>query len=153
MKRTALALTLVVLILITALLAGFLFVDLAGDKEAESKLYTYPVSVGEKTYIITVSTNWTSSPKVDLSPETDPLKYVSVVFSDWSEETVFFNVTIPTDLLWGNISLVWKYYEQSPDRYTLSNNGTHNSVAMTCIIKPYFSGMGYFMIRGTEGAW
>jgi hypothetical protein len=116
-------------------------------------LYTYPVSVGEKTYIITVSTNWTSSPKVDLAPETDPLKYVSIVFSNWSEETVFFNVTIPTDLLWGNISLVWKYYEQSPDRYTLSNNGTHNSVAMSCIIKPYFSGMGYFMIRGTEGAW
>ena len=153
MKRTVLALTLAVLILITSIVAGVLLVDLNGDKGAVSKLYTYPISVGEKTYIVTVSTNWTTSPKVDLSPETDPLKYVSVVFSDWSEETVFFNVTIPTDLLWGNITLIWKYYEQSPDRYILSNNGTHNSVAMTCIIKPYFSGMGYFMIRGTEGVW
>jgi len=153
MKRAVLALTLAVLILITSIVAGILLVDLTGNEEVVSKLYNYPISVGEKTYIVTVSTNWTSSPNVDLSPETDPLKSVSVVFSDWSEETVFFNVTIPTDLLWGNITLIWKYYEQSPDRYILSNNGTHNSVAMTCIIKPYFSGMGYFMIRGTEGVW
>ncbi len=152
MKRKILALTLAVLILITSI-AGILLVDLTGDEEVVRKLYIYPMSVGEKTYILTVNTNWTSSPKVDLSPETDSLKYVSVVFSGWSEETVFFNVTIPTDLLWGNITLIWKYYEQNPDRYILSNNGTHNSVAMTCIIKPYFSGMGYFMIRGTEGAW
>ena len=66
MKRTVLALTLAVLILITSIVAGILLVDLTGDKEAVSKLYTYPVSVGEKTYIVTVSTNWTSAPKVYL---------------------------------------------------------------------------------------
>jgi hypothetical protein len=48
MKRKALSLTLVTVILITAIAAGFLWVDLAGKKETASKLYTYSVSVGEK---------------------------------------------------------------------------------------------------------
>jgi hypothetical protein len=148
MKRTALALTLVVLILITAIVAGILLVDLAGDKEAVNKLYTYPVSVGEKTYSITVLTNWTSAPKVYL-PEIDS-KYVSIDFIGPLRTTVFFKVTIPADLIWGNISLVWKYYEQSADRYTLSNNGTHNSVQMRFI---HTATVEHFEIRGTEGVW
>ena len=78
MKKTALALTLVLLILITAIAAGILLVNLAKDEEAAPKLYTCPVSVGEKTYIIMVETNWTSTPKVYL-PEFDS-KYVSVDF-------------------------------------------------------------------------
>ncbi len=148
MKRTALALTLILLILITAIVAGILLVDLAGDKEAEIKLYTYPVSVGEKTYIITVRTNWTSAPEVYL-PEFSS-KYVSVDFRGPNRETVGFNITVPTDLIWGNISLVWKYYEQNADRYTLSNNGTHNSVQMTF---NHTATVEHFEIRGTEGAW
>jgi hypothetical protein len=151
MKRKKLTLTIVAVILVAAV-AGTVLFNFAGGQGAVSKLYTYPFSVEEKTCIITVRTNWTSAPKVDISPESAPLKSVSVVFSGWSEETVFFNVTVPTNLLGGNISLIRKYYEQSPDQYTLSNNGTHNSVSMKCIIKPYFSGMGYFVIRGTEGA-
>jgi hypothetical protein len=152
MKRTVLALTLVVVILITSIVVGILLVDLTGAEEAVSNVYTYPVSVGEETHIITVRTNWTSEPKVYLSNSslTDPLKYVSVDFMGSSRETVFFNITIPTDLLWGNISLVWKYYEQNPDRYTLSNNGTHNSVEMTFT---HIATIEHFEIRGTEGAW
>ena len=60
MKKIALAVILAVLILVTAIVAGILLVDLRGNDEAGSKLYTYPNSVGEKTYIVTVSTNWTS---------------------------------------------------------------------------------------------
>jgi hypothetical protein len=146
MKRTRLTLTLVVVILITALLAGILWVDLAGEEKAVSKLYTYPVLVGEKTYIITVSTNWTSAPKVYL-PEQDS-KYVSCDFIGPYRETVGFNITVPTDLIWGNISLVWKYYEQNADRYTLSNNGTHNSLQMTFY---HTATVEHFEIRGTEG--
>ena len=148
MKRKALALTLVAVILIIALLAGFLWVDLTGNKEAVSKLYTYPVLVGEKTYIITVKTNWTSEPKVYL-PEIDS-QYVCCDFIGPNRETVSFNITIPTDLIWGNISLVWKYYEQNADRYTLSNNGTHNSIQMTF---NHTATVEHFEIRGTEGAW
>ncbi len=148
MKRTALALTLVVLVLITAIVAGILLVDFAGDKEAVIKVYTYPVSVGEKTYIITVRTNWTSSPEVYL-PEFSS-KYVSFDFRGPLRATVFFNVTISTDLIWGNISLVWKYYEQNADRYILSNNGTYNSLQMTF---NHTATVEHFEIRGTEGAW
>ena len=146
MKRKALALTLVVVFLIIALLVGFLWVDLAGKKEAASKLYTYPVSVGEKTYILTVSTNWTSAPKVYL-PEQES-KYINCDFIGPTRETVGFNITIPTDLVGGNISLVWKYYEQNPDRYTLSNNGTHNSIQMTF---NHTATNEHFEIHGTEG--
>jgi hypothetical protein len=101
MKRTALVLTLVLLILITAIVAGILLVNLAKDEEAVGKLYTYPVSVGEKTYLITVRTNWTSAPEVYL-PEFNS-KYVSVDFRGPDRATVFFNITIPADLIWGEI--------------------------------------------------
>ena len=97
MKRKALALTLVVVILIIALLAGFLLVDLTGKKEAVRRLYTYPVAVGEKTYIITVRTNWTSAPKVHL-PEQES-KYVNCDFIGPTREIVNFDITIPTELI------------------------------------------------------
>ena len=148
MKRTTLALTLVLLILITAIAAGILLVNLAKDEEAAPKLYTCPVSVGEKTYIIMVETNWTSTPKVYL-PEFDS-KYVSVDFMGPERATFFFNVTIPADLIWGEISLICKYYELSADRYTMSNNGTHISVQMTFY---HTATIEHFEIRGTEGAW
>lgn len=146
MKRTTL--TLVVLILITSIVAGILLVNLAGDEEAVGKVYTYPVSVGEKTYIIAVRTNWTSAPEVYL-PEFDT-NYVCVDFRGPERATVFFNITIPTDLIWGEISVIAKYYIQSEDRYTLSNNGTHNSVQMTFY---HTAVVEHFEIRGTEGNW
>jgi hypothetical protein len=150
-KRAFIAASAILLIAVS-LTAGILLFNFAGDQEAITKLYTYPVLVGEKTHIITVRTNWTSEPKVYLSNSslTDPLKYVSVDFMGSSRKTVFFNVTIPTDLLWGNISLVAKYYEQNPDRYSLSNNGTHNSVEMTFT---HIALIEHFEIRGTEAAW
>ncbi len=149
MKRRTLKITVIAVILISSLVAGLLWFEIAG-----SKSYTYPISVGEKIYIITIVTNWNSAPKVDLSNSSlTNLKYVSVDFFGSCEKTVLFKITIPTDLLWGNISLIWKYYEQSPDRYSLSNNGTYNSVQMTFTFKPYASGIGHFEIHGTEGAW
>jgi hypothetical protein len=123
-------------------------VNLSKNEEAAIKLYTYPISIGEKTYIVTVGTNWTSAPKVCL-PEFDS-NHVSLDFIGPQRQTVTFNVTIPTGLIWGNISLIWKYYEQNTDRYTLSNNGTHNSVQMTFL---HTAANEHFEIRGTEGAW
>ncbi len=150
MKKTklALTLTLIVALLITAIIAGVLLVDSAKNEETVNKLYTFPISVAEKTYIITVRTNWTSAPEVYL-PEL-PSKYVSFDFRGSLRATVSFNITIPTELIWGNISVIWKYYEQSADRYTLSNNGTHNSVHMTFY---HTAVVEHFEIRGTEGVW
>ena len=162
MKTKAIALTLAAVTLTVAVAAEFLLTNVpveeakAPEETRANNLYTYLVSPyhgNGKIYIVTVETNWTSKPKISLPAEYDTLKYVSVVFSGWSRENVFFNVTIPTDLLWGSISLLRKYYDQPPDVYTLSNNGTHNSIMMTCVFTPYFSGVGYFTIRGTEAAW
>ena len=147
MKRKTLTLTLVSVILIIALITGFVWVDLVAKKEAATKLYTYSILVGEKTYVITVKTNWTSAPRVYL-PELES-KYVNFDFFGPNRQTVNFNITIPTDLIGGNISLIWKYYEQKSDRYTLSNNGTHNSIQMTF---NHTATDEHFEIHGTEGA-
>jgi hypothetical protein len=148
MKRVFIA-AIAISLIVVSLVAGILLFE-----TPESKLFIYPISVGDKTYTITINTNWNSAPKVNLSNSSlTDLKYVSVDFTGSSSKDVSFNITIPTDLLWGNISLFWKYYEQSPNRYTLSNNGTHNSVQMTFTFTPYASGIGHFEIHGTEGAW
>ena len=47
--------------------AIILLVNLADHEEAAGKLHTYPVSVGEKTYTISVSSNYSSAPEVNLS--------------------------------------------------------------------------------------
>jgi hypothetical protein len=142
-KRRIIAATAIALIAVS-LVAGILWVELAANK---LYTYSYPISVNEKTYIVTVRTNWTPEPKVYL-PEFDS-KYVSVDFIGLRREAASFNITIPTDLIGGNISLIWKYYEQSPDRYTLSNNGTHNSVQMAFT---HIATVEHFEIRGTEAA-
>jgi hypothetical protein len=100
MKRRTLTITVIAVILILSLAAGLLWFEIAG-----SKLYTYHFSVGEKTYIITVVTNWNSAPRVELSNSSlSDLKYVSVDFFGSYEKNVFFKITIPTDLLWGNLT-------------------------------------------------
>lgn len=148
-------------------MAGILLTDSPGqekqeDNQEKTALNLYPYSLGVpsgtdvKTFIVTVETNWTSKPEVNLpAPEARQFdKSIGLIFLDGnSTKNVFFNITIPTNLLSGNISLIWKYYEQTLDRYTLSNNGTHNSVQMTFAFKPFFSGMGYFRIQGTQAAW
>jgi hypothetical protein len=147
MKRKTLILILAMVILIVALIAGLLWIDLSKVKEAPNKLYTYPISVVDKTYTVTVRTNWTDAPKVSL-PESDP-GYFNCDFFGPTRETVGFNITFPPELIGGNISLVWKYYVQDPGRYTLSSNGTHNSIQMTFL---HVATDEHFEIRGTEGA-
>ena len=155
MKKAVYALALILILVITAVAAGILLACLEVNQEEGNNLFTYPLSVGDKTFIITVETNWDAEqPSVTLLDVTTiNRRSVGLHFLGGSEKTISYNITIPTDLLWGDISLVWKYYLQDPDRYTLSNNGTHNSLQMTFEYKPFFSGMGYFEISGTEGAW
>jgi hypothetical protein len=149
MKKNLLTLTITitVLVLIFALLAGILWVNQTRNQEAANKLYSFNVFVGEKNYIVTVKTNWTNAPKVYL-PQQDP-SFISCDFIGSTRETVGFNITIPTDLIGGNISLVWKYYEQNPESFTLSNNGTHNSIQMTFT---HTATDEHFEIHGTKEA-
>ena len=145
-----------ILLIAISLAAGILYACLEVDREEETNLFTYPLSVRDKTFIVTVETNWNAErmPSVTLLNVSDVTRHsVELYFLGGSKKTISYNITIPTDLLWGNISLVWKYYLQAPDRYTLSNNVTHNSLQMTFEYEPHFSGIGYFEIIGTEGAW
>jgi len=156
MKKAVYALALILILVITAVAAGILLTCLEVNQEKETDLFTYPLSVGNKTFIITLETNWDAerTPSVTLLNVTDINRHsVELYFLGGSKKTISYNITIPTDLLWGDISLVWKYYLQDPDRYTLSNNGTHNSLQMTFEYIPPFSGIGYFEILGTKGAW
>jgi hypothetical protein len=144
-----------IFLLVISLAVGILLASLEGNQE-ETSLFTYPLSVEDKTFLVTVETNWNAErpPSVSLLNVSDVTRHaVELYFLGGSKKTISYNITIPTDLLWGNISLVWKYYLQDPTRYTLSNNGTHNSLQMTFDYDPPFSGSGYFEVLGTQGAW
>lgn len=127
----------------------------------KTNLFTYPLSVGDKTYIVTLETNWNaeSAPSVTLLNSSQPGRYAIELYflgktaKDIGWENITYTITIPTDLLWGNISLMHKYSLVDPERYTLINNGTHNSLKMTFDYEHHFSGIGYFEILGTQGAW
>jgi hypothetical protein len=128
-----------------------IFLCLAGAwwyESSLSKTYTYPISVERQTYTVTVETNWDVPPKVSLSQTS--LKYLSVDFIGSQRESVFFKITFPNNLLSGNITLIWKYYLQNPDRYTVTDDGIHTIVQMkfnhTAVDE-------HFEVRGTKAAW
>ena len=150
MKRTYI-IGLAVSLVVVSLVIGTLSIELSGAQKAANKLYSCPLSIGDKTYTVTVVTNETAEPKVSL-PEFSASKYFSVSFTGTltGNTPVFFNITYPCDLLWGNFSLVAKYYLQDPSRYTLSNNGTYQSVYMEYT---RYGVTDYFEIHGTEAAW
>ena len=136
-----------------ALVAGFVLANLAESQREQIKLDAYPISIKDETFTVTVETNWdfTPAPTVsvhDMASSTE--RSIELYFCQGKQGNVFYNITIPTALLSGNISLVWKYYLQNPDRYTLVNNGTCNSVSMNFAYDPHFSGDGYFEIKGIE---
>ena len=155
-KKRNLIVVVAILLVVISLAAGILMACLEVNQKEETNLLTYPLSVEDKTFIVTVVTNWNAerAPSVTLLNVSDINRHsVELYFLGGSKKTISYNITIPTDLLWGDISLVWKYYLQDTDRYTLSNNGTHNSLQMTFEYEPFFSGRGYFEIIGTKGAW
>jgi hypothetical protein len=145
MKKTALALALVVIV-IFSIVAVILLVDLAKGEEALGKLYLYTISAGEKTYSITVRSNYSSVPEV--SYYGIPPSYFVIIYFRGNQENSFCNITIPTELIGGELSVSDKDYIMSADQYTISNNGTHNSVYFpfnhSAIVK-------HFGIKGTEG--
>jgi hypothetical protein len=156
MKKAAYVIALVLILAIMTVAVGILVMRLEVNREEKNNLFTYPLSVGNKTFIITVKTNWDAErkPSITLLNVTDINRHsIELYFLGGIKKNISYNITIPTDLLWGEISLVWKYYLQDPDSYTLSNNCTHNTLQKTFEYDPFFSGSGYFEILGTEGAW
>ena len=126
------------------------------SSQDEKNLFTYPLLIGNKTYTVTVETNWNQerAPSVALLNSSNNHYPLELYFLGGTQEkNISYTINIPTDLLWGNISLIRKYYLVDSKYYTLINNGTHNSLQMTFDYQPFFSGNGYFEILGTEGAW
>ena len=90
--------------------------------------------------------NYSSAPEVYL-PEI-PANMVEFDFRG-SPENAFCNITIPTDLIWGELTVIDKYYEMDETRYIQTSNSTHNSIYYT------FDNIAltkHFEVRGTEGA-
>ena len=119
-------------------------VDLAEDEVDFGKLYKFPILVGEKTYLILVGSNCSSKPEVSFFGLG---KSVLVDFRD-NQENVFCNITIPADLIWGELSVINKYYELSNAEYyqisTGSNHFFHFIFSQTGLVE-------HFEFRGTEG--
>ncbi len=146
MKRKKIAIILAAILAIVSIAAGFLWFEIAGNK-----LYTYNLVVAQKNYTVSVSTNWNSTPKLYLSNSSlTSLKYISIDFIGSCRKTVTFKVTFPTDLLWGNLSLVWKYYQQNPDRYEITSNGDNTAIEMTF---DHIATDEHFEIHGTQAIW
>ncbi|NLF87679.1 hypothetical protein GX563_02525 [Candidatus Bathyarchaeota archaeon] len=147
-KRNIVNMIAVVLIIVVISITGVL---LTLESPQNINHFTYPISVADKTYTVALETNWDKENPPTVSPiNASAGRAVELYFRGGEKKSVTYNITIPTDLIAGNVSLIWKYYLQNPDRYVLSNNGTHNSLRMTFNYDPNFSGMGYFVIMGTK---
>jgi hypothetical protein len=116
------------------------------DSIPEAKFYMFPLSLANNTYIVTVGSNYTAPPEVDYS-ELGNVKIVSIDFIGESENT-FCNVTFPNNLIWGELSVISKYYEMDEAYYSKLSNSTHTSIYFEfdqiALIK-------HFEIRATEG--
>ena len=95
---------------------------------------------------MTVRSNYTthSGPEVAYN---GLLKSVGVTFRG-DPENAFCNITIPNNLIWGELSVYSKYYEMNETDYSLSSNSTHNSVYFTFDLPALTKD---FSVMGTEG--
>jgi hypothetical protein len=119
---------------------------LLNPTKSNGKLYTFPLSVAENTYVVTVRSNYTSAPEVGYYG-LGALKLVSIDFMG-DPETAFCNVTIPDNLLWGELSVISKYYEMPASYYTKTSNSTHTSFYF---VFDQIALIKHFEIRGPEG--
>jgi hypothetical protein len=135
------------ILLISALIvAGGILTNPTEDDGSEGNLCKFPLSVVDNIYVVTVRSNSTAVPTVSYSGM-EVLKILTISFRG-DPETAFCNVTVPNDLIWGKLSLVFKYYEMDENYYIKTNNSTHTSFYFEyyqiALIK-------HFELRGTEG--
>jgi len=99
----------VAILLIAISLAVGIWAGLQLGAKEEIDLFTYPLLVGDKTYVVTVESNWAEerAPSVSLLNSSDNRYPIELYFLGGPEEkTISYNITIPTDLLWGSL---WYY--------------------------------------------
>jgi hypothetical protein len=135
----------IAILLITSLI---LFVGISlnptDDEGLEGKLYAFPLLVEGQTYVVSIRSNYSSTPEVSYF---GLLKSVYFEFRG-DPENAFCNITIPTNLIWGQLSVYSKGYKMSEEYYIQSGNSTHNSIYFTfdniALVKT-------FDVKGTEG--
>jgi len=149
MNKRIIALAVILLVLFSIIAGGILLVHLGGNEASAGKLYTFPLSVGEKTYTVTVRSNYSSTPEVYL-PEI-PANMVQVDFRG-SPEDSFCNITIPNNLIWGELTVIDKYYVMDKANYIQTSNSTDTSIYFTFNHITHIALVKHFEIRGTEGA-
>lgn len=142
--KTSFLIVFLTIMVIGLVMTGIFLIDSADDEPSEGKLYRFPISVESKTYMVTVRSNYSSAPEVSYFGLD---KSVSVDFIG-DPENAFCNITIPADLIWGELSVIDKIYKMSDTHYTQSNNSTHNSVYFTF---NHIALTKHFEIRGTDG--
>ena len=146
MNKLILIVVLTVLAISASVIAGSLWVDFTKENETPvNKPYKFPILVGDKTYRVSVTSNYSAAPQVSYS---ELSKAVSVSFKG-DKENAFCNITIPTELIWGELSVIDKYYKMSEEQYIQSFNGTHNSIYFTF---DHVALLKHFDIIGTQGA-
>ncbi len=143
MKKLLLFIILILLISILTV-AGILLINFGDKDTAEQEQYEYPLSVGEQTFLISVRSNYSLPPEVSYS---GLLKSVQMFFKG-ERENAYCNITIPNNLIWGELSLYQKGYEVSSSDYIQSSNSTHNSIYFTFDLP---ASTKDFSIKGTEG--
>jgi len=146
MKYSKLTLTLAGGILTALAIVAIIAVKAPMQEETENNLYVYPLAAGGKTYTVTILTDWPNEPKVYF-PEFDPVTYFSFDFIGPERKQFYFNVTYPNSLVGEDVVLIWKYYPQNSDLYTISGNGTHRSIYM---MFNHTATVEHFEIRSAE---
>lgn len=139
------ALVIVLLVLFLIVAGGIIFVQFIENEESAGKLYRFPLSVGEMTYMVTIKSNYSSAPEVYL-PEI-PANMVEFDFRG-PPENAFCNITIPKDLIWGELTVIDKYYKMEESRYIQTSNSTDNSIYFTF---DHVALVKHFEVRGSEG--
>jgi hypothetical protein len=132
------------LVIVFSFVAFVVLFGLPIEEVEEDKLYTFLLLVGENTYTVSVLSNYSSTPEVSYF---GLLRSVSVYFRG-EQESAYCNITIPKDLIWGDISVNQHGFELNTDSYIHSSNSTHISVYFVFDLPAYTKD---FVIMGTEG--
>jgi hypothetical protein len=146
-NRSFLIVFLTVLVISSLILVGSILVNLTEDEVGEGKFYTFPISVAEKTYLIGIRSNYTSPPEVSYF---GLQKSVSIDFKG-DPENAFCNITLPNDLIWGELTVIDKYYIMDKANYIQTSNSTDTSIYFTFTHTTHNALVKHFEIRGTEG--
>ncbi|KON33865.1 MAG: hypothetical protein AC479_02795 [miscellaneous Crenarchaeota group-6 archaeon AD8-1] len=144
MNKIVLALFLVLIILFSFVVVAFILIDLPTNHVEEGKLYVFPLLVGERTFKVTVFSNYSSAPEVSYF---GLLKSVSFYFRG-GQRSGFYNITIPNNLIWGELFVYNHGSLMDEYAYILSSNSTHNSVFFVFDLPAYTKD---FDVVGKEG--